>query len=70
MIMIQLLIGIAIMKYRGVISERCLSSLTAYAKDYGVTEVLSWIKEDSGLLSVPSWQFEILVTKEVKYNNV
>ena len=58
--MIQLLMGIARMGYRGVISDKCLSSLVAWAQDYGVQEVLSWIKDDSGLLFVPSWQFEIL----------
>lgn len=55
--MVQLLMGIARMGYRGSINDRALSSLVAWAKDYGVEEVLSWIKDDPGLFLVPSWQF-------------
>ncbi len=55
--LVQLLMGIAKLGYRGPIQEKALSSLVAYAKDYGVEEVLKWINEDSGLLIVPSWQF-------------
>ena len=58
--LVQLLLGIAKLGYRGPISERALSFLVAYAKDYGVEEVLRWIDEDSGYLIVPSWQFGIL----------
>ena len=66
MILIMLLLGIAEMGYRGKIGEKCLSSLVAWAKEYGVEEVLKWIKDDSGLLSVPSWQFPIkwMLTEE------
>lgn len=53
----QLLIGLARMGYRGPIRERSLSSLVAWAKEYSVSEVLSWIEADSGLLLCASWQF-------------
>lgn len=52
-----LLLGIANIGYRGPIPERALSSLVAHAQDHGVSEVLSWIERDPGLLIVPSWQF-------------
>lgn len=54
---VDLLLGIARLGYRGAIGEECLSSLLAHAKNHGVPEVLSWIREDPGLLLVPSWQF-------------
>ncbi len=52
-----LVVGIARMGYRGPIREHALSSLVAWASEYGVEEVLRWVREDSGLLFVPSWQF-------------
>ena len=55
--LVQLLIGIARLGYRGPIKEHSLSSLVAYAKDHGVSTVLEWIREEPGYLVVPSWQF-------------
>ena len=52
-----LLLGIARMGYRGRISERALSSLVAHAEEHGMETVLEWIRDDSGLLEAPSWQF-------------
>ena len=70
--LVQLLMGIAKLGYRGLITETALSSLVAYAKDYGVEEVLRWINEDPGLLFVPSWQFgklEYLQSKALRKEN-
>ena len=58
--LVQLVFGIAKLGYRGPIGARALSSLVAWAKDYGVQQVLQWINDDPGLLMIPSWQFEIL----------
>lgn len=55
--LVQLLMGLARMGYRGSIGEECLSSLVAWAKEYSVAEVLEWIKDDPGYLICPSWQF-------------
>jgi len=55
--LLQLLLGIARLGYRGPITEMALSSLVAHAKEHGVQTVLSWIEEDPGLLLMPSWQF-------------
>ncbi len=52
-----LVVGLARIGNRGPIRERALSSLLAWASQYGVDEVLSWVREDSGLLYMPSWQF-------------
>ena len=52
-----LLLGIGRLGYRGPIPERALSSLLAHAEEHGVEAVLGWIREDPGLLLVPSWQF-------------
>jgi len=52
-----LVVGLARMGYRGPISETCLSSLVAHARDHGVAEVLAWVQADRGLLLAPSWQF-------------
>ena len=70
--LVQLLMGIAKSGYRGPIKETALSSLVAYAKDYGVEEVLRWIEEDPGLLTVPSWQFgrlEYLQSNSIRKEN-
>lgn len=53
----RLLLGLAALGYRGLITERALSSLVAHAKDHGVETVLSWVEDDPGLLFLPSWQF-------------
>jgi hypothetical protein len=55
----ELLLGIGRLGYRGAISERCLSSLLAHAREHGLDEVLSRIADDSGYLVVPSWQFAL-----------
>lgn len=55
--LVQLVLGIAHLGYRGSIGERTLSSLVAHAKDHGVEAVLGWIEDDPGLLLIPSWQF-------------
>lgn len=52
-----LLLGIARMGYRGSIPEMALSSLVAHAEEHGTDAVLEWIREDPGLLFLPSWQF-------------
>ena len=49
--------GIGRLGYRGIITERALSSLIAYVQELGLEEVLRWIEEDPGLLFVPSCQF-------------
>lgn len=54
---VHLLIGLARRGYHGPVSEKSLSSLVAWAKDYSVEEVLAWIADDPGLLFCPSWQF-------------
>lgn len=53
----QLLLGIAQAGYRGPIGPRCLSQLVCQAEDYGLETVLSWIKEDPGLLIMPGCVF-------------
>jgi len=53
----ELLLGIGRLGYNEGISERCLSSLLAHAREHGLQEVLHWIQDDPGYLSVPSWQF-------------
>ena len=55
--LVQLLMGLSRMGFRGSIGERSLSSLVAWAKQHSVAEVLAWIDEDPGLLFCPSWQF-------------
>lgn len=52
-----LVLGLARLGYRGPVRERALSSLVAWASEHDVDTVLSWVREDSGLLFVPSWQF-------------
>jgi hypothetical protein len=52
-----LLMGIGRLGYRGIITERALSSLVAYVEEFGLEEILQWIDEDPGFLFVPSWQF-------------
>ncbi len=56
-VLVQIVLGIARLGYRGAVSEQCLSSLVAHAQDNGVAEVLGWIQKDPGYLSCPSWQF-------------
>ena len=53
----QLLLGLTQMGYRGPITAEALSSLVAHAQEHGAEAVLGWVREDSGLLFVPSWQF-------------
>jgi hypothetical protein len=54
-----LVLGIARLGYRGPIHERALSSLLAWASEYGVEGVLRWVEEDPGYLIAPSWQFPV-----------
>jgi hypothetical protein len=55
--LVGLVVGISRLGYRGSIRERALSALTAWAKDRGTDEVLRWIREDPGLLVLPSYPF-------------
>lgn len=56
----QLLLGLARIGHRGTIPAHALSSLVAHAKEHGVEAVLGWVRDDPGLLFVPSWQFWLL----------
>lgn len=56
----QLLLGLARIGCRGPIAAHALSSLVAHAQDHGVDVVLGWVRDDSGLVHVPSWQFWLL----------
>lgn len=61
-----LLLGIGRLGYRGPITEQALSSLVAHAKEHGVEAVLEWIRDDPGLLFMPSWQFGLFLFTRFK----
>lgn len=51
----RLLLGLARGGYREALSERSLACLLRWCSAVSVPTALSWIAEDSGWVSIPSW---------------